>query len=298
MSPLLNISITWRCEVLYNKPATFPYPILANFSDDYRDPKFELDVDLSENTEGYLLKLEVKVSSSFLKGLLKKQKASLVLIIKDMDSRFLTVPFLEKITIPLGKDALTLVSRTTFQLMVKSEEELRFIGNEDLNEFFQPYLSRIVVPAHRILGYSNLVTFSGRRKKSYELFERRVNKHQDMEFQVSLGEETIMLSFQKEDFLLQDVPQGRNLLNPYLYIGLSRALENFIRVNGEPEGEEVNLNEMLEFKSELDEKLYNLLLEKGIDSFSLEDLDIVIHLISENMLEKFTMAVRGLRDEG
>lgn len=67
--------------MIYTKKANFPYPILMNFTDDYLDPEFELDVSIRDNTDQYTIDITWKVSSSFIKGLLNSGKADLILII-------------------------------------------------------------------------------------------------------------------------------------------------------------------------------------------------------------------------
>ena len=50
--------------MIYTKKANFPYPILMNFTDDYLDPEFELDVSIRDNTDQYTIDITWKVSSS------------------------------------------------------------------------------------------------------------------------------------------------------------------------------------------------------------------------------------------
>lgn len=37
--------------MIYTKKANFPYPVLMNFTDDYNEPEFELDVNIFDNTD-------------------------------------------------------------------------------------------------------------------------------------------------------------------------------------------------------------------------------------------------------
>ena len=41
--------------MIYTKKANFPYPVLMNFSDDYQDPEFSLDVMIKDNTDDFLI---------------------------------------------------------------------------------------------------------------------------------------------------------------------------------------------------------------------------------------------------
>lgn len=42
--------------MIYTKKANFPYPVLMNFTDDYNEPEFELDVNIFDNTDDYKIK--------------------------------------------------------------------------------------------------------------------------------------------------------------------------------------------------------------------------------------------------
>lgn len=57
--------------MIYTKKANFPYPVLMNFTDDYNEPEFELDVNIFDNTDDYKIKIDWKISSSFIRNLLQ-----------------------------------------------------------------------------------------------------------------------------------------------------------------------------------------------------------------------------------
>ena len=48
--------------MIYTKKANFPYPILKKFTDDYKDPEFELDINIQDNTDEYTIKINWKIS--------------------------------------------------------------------------------------------------------------------------------------------------------------------------------------------------------------------------------------------
>lgn len=52
--------------MIYTKKANFPYPILMNFTDDYIDPEFELDVNIKDNMKEFILEIDWKISSKFI----------------------------------------------------------------------------------------------------------------------------------------------------------------------------------------------------------------------------------------
>ena len=74
--------------MIYTKKANFPYPVLMNFTDDYNEPEFELDVNIFDNTDDYKIKIDWKISSSFIRNLLQLGKADLIFIVKSRDNQF------------------------------------------------------------------------------------------------------------------------------------------------------------------------------------------------------------------
>lgn len=47
--------------MIYTKKANFPYPVLMNFTNEYKDALFELDVDLRDNSEEFFSILHGKL---------------------------------------------------------------------------------------------------------------------------------------------------------------------------------------------------------------------------------------------
>ena len=74
--------------MIYTKKANFPYPVLMNFTNEYKDALFELDVDLRDNSEEFFFDITWKISSKFIKKKLEDGSASIVLIIKSKDNQF------------------------------------------------------------------------------------------------------------------------------------------------------------------------------------------------------------------
>ena len=58
-----------------------------NFSDDYQDPEFSLDVMIKDNTDDFLIEVAWDISSDYIYELLKPGKANLYLIIKSKDNQ-------------------------------------------------------------------------------------------------------------------------------------------------------------------------------------------------------------------
>jgi len=77
-------------------------------------------------------------------------------------------------------------------------------------------------------------------------------------------------------------------MNMYYYVGLNRALEQFIRLLSNEDEEEVDLRAISQVQEvELHQKLLDLMLNKEITTLNFDNVDSVIHEISEQIVEKF-----------
>ena len=277
--------------MIYKKDANFPYPLLTNTSSSYSSSNFILDIELEENTTGYRFGIEYDIDSEFITRLLENKKAELILVIQSRDNKFYNIEFGKKfITIP--KSRISLSKRTIVQLLIKSNDEISFKDNEDLNDFYNQFKSEIIVPKNSILGFSNTVTFEGSSSKPLELFEKSVDPDLKSDLDIELGSETIIIKYKNENLQFIDSPISQTLNNAYVYMGLQKALYRFVINNG-VDGE-VDLDSIDVPENGLDLKLYNLMKKKMVSEVSLENIDSVIYLISDKILEKFSSAVRGL----
>ena len=102
--------------MIYTKKANFPYPVLMNFTDDYNEPEFELDVNIFDNTDDYKIKIDWKISSSFIGNLLQLGKADLIFIVKSRDNQFYRLKNLRCASIDIPKTKLSINTRTVMQL--------------------------------------------------------------------------------------------------------------------------------------------------------------------------------------
>lgn len=277
--------------MIYKKDANFPYPLLTNTSSSYSNANFILDIELEENTQGYRFTIDYDIDSEFITNLLKNEKAHLILVIQSRDNKFYNLEFGEKFKI-IPKSRLSLSKRTVVQLLIKSNEEIDFKDNDDLNDFYKEFKNEIVVPKNSILGFSNTVTFEGSSSKPLELFEKSVDPNLKSDLDIELGSETIIIKYKNESLQFIDSPISQTLNNAYVYMGLQKALYRFVMNNGE-DGE-VDLDEIDVPENSLDLKLYNLMKKKMVTDVNLENIDSVIYLISDKILEKFSSAVRGL----
>ena len=166
-----------------------------------------------------------------------------------------------------------------------------------MDHFYDEFRSEVEVPKNAILGFSNSVIFNGSNNKPLELFEKKVNPNLKSGVKIELGSETIIINYKNESLQFTDLPQSSTFNNPYVYMGLQKALYRFI-VNNSEDHESVDLEEMEPPNDGLDFKLYNLMRKKKISELNIENIDEVIYSISDKMLEKYTAAVRRLYSNG
>ena len=282
--------------MIYTKKANFPYPILMNFTDDYLDPEFELDVSIRDNTDQYTIDITWKVSSSFIKGLLNSGKADLILIIKSKDNQFHKLGHARKPQIQIPKKKLCINTRTVIQLMIQVNEDISFAQNQDLNSFYDDVKEEIFVVAGNALGFSNTVIFDGSQNKPFELFEKKIDKDIKSDVEIRLGTETILIVYKKEDYQFVGIQGSKEFNYPYIYMGLQKALISFlIHANPENPEEGIQVDEMEPPENPLESKLYSLMQAKNITELTMENLDEVVYQISDNLLMRYHDAIRGLR---
>ena len=282
--------------MIYKKDANFPYPILTNTSNSYDNCSFILDINLEENTNEYIFEINYDITSPFIEKLLQNGQATLVLIIQSKDNKFFNIEYGQKAK-SISKSRISLSKRTTIQLFIQSNEEINFKNNYDLSSFYEEFKDEIDVPKNSILGFSNSVIFDGSTNKPLELFEKKVNPNLKSDVKIELGSETIIINYKNESLQFTDLPQSSTFNNPYVYMGLQKALYRFI-VNNSEDHEEVDLDEIEPPSDGLDFKLYNLMKKKKISELNIENIDEVIYSISDKMLEKYTAAVRRLYSDG
>lgn len=282
--------------MIYTKKANFPYPVLMNFTDDYLDPEFELDVSIRDNTDQYTIDITWKVSSSFIKGLLNSGKADLILIIKSKDNQFHKLGHARKPQVQIPKKKLCINTRTVMQLMIQVNEDISFAQNQDLNSFYDDVKEEISVVAGNALGFSNTVIFDGSQNKPFELFEKKIDKDIKSDVEIRLGTETILIVYKKEDYQFVGIQGSKEFNYPYIYMGLQKALINFlIHANPENPEEGIQVDEMEPPENPLESKLYSLMQAKNITELTMENLDEVVYQISDKLLMRYHDAIRGLR---
>lgn len=283
--------------MIYTKKANFPYPVLMNFSDDYQDPEFSLDVMIKDNTDDFLIEVAWDISSDYIYELLKTGKANLYLIIKSKDNQFFKLQPKKKTQQSIPKRKLCIHARTTVQLMVQAAETLEFSDNNDLNTFYDAIKEEIQVKAGNVLAFSNTVIFDGEQNKPYDLFEKQIDSDINSDVEIRLGAETILVVYKNEQYQFAEVQNSKELNYPYLYLGLQKALISFLmHANPDNPDEGVDVEEMEQPENALESKLYSLMQSKNISDLSMENIDEVIYKISDNLIMKYHNAVRGMHN--
>lgn len=283
--------------MIYKKDANFPYPVLTNTSNSYDSGGFTLNVDLKENTDTYRFDIDYEIESDFLNGLLSRQQAQLFLIIQSKDNKFFKLQPDER-TIEIAKSRLSINTRTTIQLSIQSKESISFANNDDVNSFYQEFKNEITVPKHALLGFSNTVIFEGSSTKPFDLFERKVDPALKSDIKIELGSETIIIHYKNEALQFAGLPASGSLNNPYVYMGLQKALHRFATNPEYDEDGQVDLEEIDLPIDLLDAKLYRLMKAKMVSELDIDALDEVIYKISDRVIEKYATAVKGLEASG
>lgn len=281
--------------MIYTKKANFPYPVLMNFTDDYVDARFELDVNIRDNTDEYIVDVTWEISSKYIKDLLRDKKASLYLIIKSKDNQFYELEYSRNPQIIIPRRKLCINTRTVMQLIIQTKENLYFNNNSDLNTFYEDAKSEICVRKGNALGFSNVVVFDGSQNKPLDLFERKVDKDIKSDIEISLEAETILLTYKSEELQFTGIQNSKELNYPYIYMGLQKALMEFLYNNNSMNSEEgIQIDEMDPPSNALELKLYSLMQAKNVTELSMDNIDEVVYKISDNLLTRYKDAVRGI----
>lgn len=278
--------------MIYNKDAVFPYPVLSRTSQSYQENYFTFDVNVTDEDEAnYEFSLNYKISSPFLIKLLQEDKAALMLIIQSGDNYFEKISYGQE-KINLKKNRLSLSKRTKLQLHILSMEKITFNQAEDLVKFYNDYKDEIEVKRHSLLAYSDEVIFESSEEKPVDLFEQLIDSELPIPFKVELTSETIRLIFKNREISLEDSHIKASLRNLYVYIGLIRALTEFIESN--IGNEEFIVLETIDPEKGLHRKLKDLMMNRGVTDIDPENLDYVIQKMSDNIIVKYTNGVREM----
>ena len=285
--------------MIFKKEVTFPYPILAPFNEDYPQADFNLDVRFQETPDQKYYEFEITYSltSSFLSQLLKDKKAKIKCVIYSHDSQIYDLDPQDR-TIKVPRNFISLKKRTNIQLSIVAAEPISFESNKDLDPFYRSLGSSIVVEPNYLLALSNIVNFNGELRRPYDLFKYSIDPTLSSEIVFDTSGELIHIKFRDKDYLYKQGGKSNALNFHYVYMGLEKALAQFIFENSEG-GDALNLSDVpVDLGNLLHEKLRLFMIGKGIETLSLETLEKTIEEISENIISKHNQAVlRGHRYE-
>lgn len=289
--------------MIYTEQANFPYPVLRNNSNDYNDPIFDFDViDMSDVNGNFIIKIESKISSSFINKLIDSKKAKIFLIVKSKDSQFLEIPKIGEYEFSLSNKQISFhKKKTAMQLMIQCIEKIDFDSNNDLNAFYIDFKDKIEIEKGCVLAFSNVMELDSRQEKPYDLFGKTLDTDIKSDIKIELNSEVIDIRYKSEEMMLSELPKNRDLTNPYLYLGLERALIAFIMkyYDKDEVGEDLEMDSDLyinsidegSIQSPLDQKIFDLLNEKRIYKISIKNIDETIHLISDNIFKKYVKQI-------
>lgn len=274
----------------------FPYPILSNVNSGYKNCEFIFDIELMENVDIYGFKVEYNIESDFINNLINEKKAEILLIVQSKDSKYFKVKKNNDL-IEIPKKRMSLSNRTTLQLLIKSKEKINFEQNDELNSFYKEFKNEISVSSSSILGFSNTIIFDDNINRPLDLFEKKVNQNIKSDIEIEIGTETIIINYKNEDLQFSSLRMSNTLNNPYVYMGLQKALYQFIINYGQDMGG-VDIDEMEVPTDELSIKLYNLMKSKMVFELNYENIDEVIYMITDKIIDRYAMAIRELSTSG
>ena len=275
--------------MIFNKDVTFPYPILTNFNDDYPNSDFSLQVDFQTEDENYFFNITYQLTSMYLMSLYQNHKAQFKCIVQSYDSKIYDFNPSEPI-IRIPKNRITLSKRVLIQLAIVTTEEVSFDKNQDIDPFYKKYRNQITIDKNHLLALSNIAKFNGELKEPFKLFNYSIINDLQTDIAFDLEKETIHIKFKESHFLHQKGQKPSPLNYHYVYIGLQKAISQFI-INNFDEGENIQLRELTNVNSSLDEKLLSFMINKGVEEVSLEKIDLVIHQITDRIIYKHNKAV-------
>ena len=277
--------------MIFNKEVHFPYPVISPYNDDYENCIFELDVNIIDLEDQYRFDIEYKLNSHFINSLLVNKKATIYIVIASKDTKFYELTT-KHISIP--KNRISLTKRTYVQLFIASTTRISMRDNSELHPFFVNTKDKIFIDPQNVLAISNIEKFTGDLRKPFDLFYQVVDESLSSDLKIELAPEVIKIILKDKAYQYTDFPQYKSTLNHhYIYLGLQKALMQMI-VDLNKDDLELDIEEMDEPENKLYYKLYNLMKKKNVSDISLENIDDVIHKISDRIIDKHTTIIKRL----
>lgn len=280
--------------MIYTEDASFPYPIMCSNSTDYINNKFFFDIDVKSNNEFYSLELNIQMESEFLRELLKSKEIEYYVIIKTQDSNFYKLP--DDNILNIKRSKLSFKNNSKIQLILKSNSELDFKDNYDIDPFYTDDNESIIIDKNSIVGFSNVVIFDRSEKTTVDLFEKKIDKSISSEIKIEVRDENIVLIFKDEKYQYGKISESKRLNYPYLYIGLQKLLMEMIVADCKNQENvlEIDKNSISNASKGVYRKIVKLLENKGIKEVSFDNIDEIINQISPNIVSEYYKGIMGV----
>lgn len=276
----------------YDKEVSFPYPILSFLTKDYKDNNFRLSLSPLENNDYFEFSIDYNLPSEFINSLIVQKIARIYLLIDTKDAKFYEVNMFDK-TVKIPRSRITLNSRSYFQLAVVSNSVITFDNNDDLDEIYNEYRKKIQIQKNQILALSNLERFDGEIKKPFELFKSQVEPTLKTAIKIDIENEFIVIKLRDDSLKYNSFLRRKELNYHYVYMGLQKALMEYLRIENK---DIIILDEIEEPTDPLFRKLNRFLKVKRIKKYGSDDIDDVIHAISDRIIEKHYQVIKELND--
>lgn len=285
--------------MIYNKDAVFSYPILSNSNDSYVNNEFYFNVEnIIENEDSYKITFDYNIGSSFIESTINQDRAVLILIIQSKDNKFYEIEKGQK-SIIVPKNRISFSDKVKAQLHIQSIEPIPLKNCTELNSFYNQIKKGLEIRKNSLIGYSNVSTVRNTGKQGISLFEKVIDPTLKEDFAVTLTGNHILLKFKNEKFLLHQIMRDPNILNMYLYVGLDRAISQFIEENLKIDEDSLLLEEIDDSNlNNLNYRLYILLMDKGINEVTKSSIDKLVQKIASGIIPKFTKAIERMFNSG
>ena len=277
--------------MIYLKNATFPYPIFAPFSNDYTKGIFDFNVeDVFDDQEEYKFEISYNLENPFFEKLIKMNLAKMYFIIENISYFYFEVT---NNTFSIAKKRVALNKRTRFQLVIVTEKAISFKNNNYLHPSFKEDNLEILIKPHQTIALSNVITYDGELKKPYDLFRFKLDEKLKQEIKIEISNEIITIVYSDSKYKYDGFARSKHLNNHYVYLGLTHAFMRMINLYG-GENQEIIISDQESFNEELNKKLLTLLKIYKVPSLSIENIDEVIHSISDKIMHKHYQAIKEL----
>lgn len=277
--------------MIFSKNVTFPYPIFSPFSEDYVKGVFDFQIeDVYDNDDEYRFEIKYELDNPFFSELVKKNQAKIYFVIDnvtyfyfELTSNYFTV----------SKKRVALNKRTRFQILIITKEKISLKNNTYLDPIYKEESEHIIIEKNQTIALSNVITYDGEMKKPYDLFNFEVKEDLKQEVKINISNEIITIVYSDIKYKYDGFVKAKHLNNHYVYLGLTKALMRLVNLYG-GEHQEVVIADHDTFNEELNKKILSLLKIYKVDILSHENIDEVIHQISDKIILKHYLAIKEM----